>query len=303
MKFTNRIIAILLCIVMMSAVACLSVSAVTLLPVGSWVYHEINNYTEVEIYDYNGTNSVVFTPYSNNKIPITTIGSNAFYGNTTMQKITLSQYITTVCSYAFQDCTALKTVEFQGVSVTSIDRFAFSGCTSLSTIALENTLVETISEGAFLNCDSLTEITIPDTVTKIDEVAFGNCDTLNKVLIPATVTEIHEDAFTGSPNVVIHCYENSPAHTYAVENDIEFVLVEDKETYILGDADNDGVVSVLDASFIQMVLAMKVDKPEGFDLRADVESDGDVSIMDATRVQYYIAGLLIDTPIGKVCEY
>ncbi|MBR2715198.1 MAG: leucine-rich repeat protein [Ruminococcus sp.] len=303
MKITNRIIALLLSIVMISAFACLSVSAVTLFPVADWVYHKINNDTEFEIYDYTGTQTNVFTPYTHNLINITTVGANAFDSNTTMQKLTLSKYITTVSHHAFQNCTSLKDVVFQSVSVTSIDDYAFSGCTALESVDLENTLIDTVSQGAFMNCDALTEISLPETVTSIEKHAFGYCESLAKVVVPATVTSIDAEAFYSTPNVVIYCYENSLAHRYAVNNDMSFVLIDEKETYMLGDADNDGIITVLDATFIQLVLALKVDEPEGFKIRADVDVDGISSIMDATTIQCFEAGLLIDTNIGKIFEY
>ncbi len=303
MKFTNRLIAMLLCIVIMSAFACLSVSAITLFPVGDWVYQKINDDTEFEIYDYTGIQTDVFTPYSYNRIPITTVGSNAFGGNTTIQKITLSKYATTVSHHAFLNCTSLTTVAFQGVTVTSIEDSAFSGCSSLNNISLENTLIETVSYGTFMNCDSLSEVTLPDTVTTIEENAFGYCDSLKKVVIPATVTSIDADAFYSTPDVVIYCYEDSFAHGYAVDNNMEFVLIDGRQTYLMGDADNDGIVTVLDSTYIQLVLAMKDEKNDGFDIRSDVDIDGVTSIMDATSIQLHLAGLLFDSLIGKNFEY
>lgn len=304
MKFTNRLLAMLLCIVMLSAVACLSVSAITLLPVGNWVYHEINNNTEIEIYDYTGANETLFTPYSHNLLPITTVGMGAFNENTTLQKITLSKYITTVSDHAFQNCTALNTVLFQDKSVKAIGNYAFAGCSSLSDISLEDTLIETVSDSAFMNCDSLTEVTLPSTVTTIEDNAFAYCDNLRKVTIPKSATVFKGNAFSNSPNVVIYCYKDSVAHEFAFTYGIDFVLIDDIATYILGDADNDGIVSVIDATVIQFVLAKKADKPDGYDVRSDVDKDGVVSVMDATTIQLYVAGLLDDTSnIGKSFEY
>lgn len=303
MKFINRFIALLLCIVMISAFACLSVSAETLYTVGSWVYHKINNSTEFEVYNYTGEKASVTTPYSHNLLYITSIGSNAFSENLALQKMTLSQYITAVQSYAYLNCTNLSTVIFKGSEVTKIAQGAFSGCSSLTDINIEDTKIDKVYYNTFMNCKSLTEVTLPDTVTTIEENAFAYCDNLKKIVIPATVTSIDGEAFSGSDNVVIHCYENSLAHRYAVNNNIPYVLLDAKETYLLGDADNDGVVTVLDATLIQLVLASKTEKIDGFDTRADVDSDGVVSILDATSVQQYMAGLLADSNIGKVYEY
>ena len=63
-------------------------------------------------------------------------------------------------------------------------------------------------------------------------------------------------------------------------------------TYIIGDVDNDGAVSIMDATEIQMVLAMvKEWAYEGADKAADVDEDGTPSVMDATEIQMVLAGL------------
>ncbi|MBQ3418044.1 MAG: dockerin type I repeat-containing protein [Ruminococcus sp.] len=62
---------------------------------------------------------------------------------------------------------------------------------------------------------------------------------------------------------------------------------------ILGDADRDGVVTVIDATTIQKYKASLIDE-ERIDLSvSDVDGDGVVSVMDATRIQKYKA---------KICE-
>lgn len=41
-----------------------------------------------------------------------------------------------------------------------------------------------------------------------------------------SVTEISENAFEGSDSVVIHCYTDSAAHVFAVDNEIDFLLLD-----------------------------------------------------------------------------
>ena len=306
MKFTNRLIALLLCVVMMSAVACLSVSAITLFPVGDWVYHKINNDTEFEIYEYKGTSTSVFTPYTHNLTPITTVGSDSFSGNETLETITLSKYITTVNDHAFLNCTSLTSVGFQDVTVTAIDDSAFSGCSSLTSIALENTLIETVSYGTFMNCSSLNEVTLPETVTSIEENAFAYCDNLSKIVIPESVTAMQANVFTGSENVVIYCYEDSLAHRYAVNNSIEFVLMDSTpvETYMLGDVDNDGEIAIVDVTEIQLIIAqIKADEDGKASIRGDIDKDDVLSIMDAANIQRAIASYDDGYDIGSIFEY
>lgn len=325
MKKTNRMIALLLCFAMMSAFACLSVSAVTLYPVGSWMYQKINNYTEFEVYEYEGSSADVFIPYSHNNLPITTVGANAFTGNTAMQKITISKNIHTVSHHAFLNCTNLATVVFQTDSVTEIQRGAFSGCSSLTDINLEDTQIDTIYEETFMNCDSLVEITLPDTVTTIKDNAFAYNDNLSKIVIPKSVTTISSKAFDGSDKTVIYCYENSFAHRFAVNNEIEFVLLDETDvptepptvptepvtqptepvrTYILGNIDGDTKVTIMDATHIQLILVERItDFTEDDVICGDIEKDGVLSIMDVTSIQRYIAGYDEGYGIGETFEY
>lgn len=340
MKKSNRMIALILCFAMISALACLSVSAITLFPVGNWMYQKINNNTEFEIYEFTGTNSTVFIPYSHNSLPIASVGANAFTDNTSMQKITISKNVHTVSHHAFLNCTNLATVVFQTNSVTDIQRGAFSGCSSLTDINLEDTMIETIYEETFMNCDSLTEITVPGTVTAIKDNAFAYNDSLSKIVIPKSVTTISSTAFDGSENTVIYCYENSFAHRFAVNNEIPFVLIDESDdpteptipsepetqpvdptvpsepetqpveptvpvrTYILGDIDNDNEISVMDATRIQMILVERITEYTDEDvIRGDIDRDGVLSIMDVTSIQRFIADYDDGLDIGVTFEY
>ena len=58
--------------------------------------------------------------------------------------------------------------------------------------------------------------------------------------------------------------------------------------YILGDANDDGEVSVVDATCIQKVLA-QINVPSYNELAADVNGDGSVDVVDATTIQKFLA--------------
>lgn len=85
-----------------------------------------------------------------------------------------------------------------------------------------------LASGAFLDKHFVKEINIQNGFEKIGNVCFKNCTSLEKITIPYTVTEIGAYAFDGCSDFTIYCYENSYAHTYAVENNIPFVLLEIK---------------------------------------------------------------------------
>ena len=101
--------------------------------------------------------------------------------------------VTSIGSYAFEDCTSLTSVVIPN-SVTSIGGVAFYNCTSLTSVVIPNS-VTSIEFSAFNKCRGLTSIEIPNSVTSIGSYAFLGCTSLTSVVIGSSVTSIGEDVF------------------------------------------------------------------------------------------------------------
>lgn len=95
---------------------------------------------------------------------------------------------------AFQNCTALTSVVFEGDNLSKINLNTFNGCSALSSIELPESL-EKIEYNAFDDCSALKSIVIPDKVTYIGEGAFVACTGLQEAYIGDGVTEIAAKAF------------------------------------------------------------------------------------------------------------
>lgn len=95
---------------------------------------------------------------------------------------------------AFQNCTALTSVVFEGDNLSKINLNTFNGCSALSSIELPESL-EKIEYNAFDDCSALKSIVIPDKVTYIGEGAFCQCTGLQEAYIGDGVTEIAAKAF------------------------------------------------------------------------------------------------------------
>ena len=95
---------------------------------------------------------------------------------------------------AFQNCTALTSVVFEGDNLSKINLNTFNGCSALSSIELPESL-EKIEYNAFNDCSALKSIVIPDKVTYIGEGAFNYCTGLQEAYIGDGVTEIAAKAF------------------------------------------------------------------------------------------------------------
>ena len=175
----------------------------------------------ISITKYTGSSASVTIPSKINNKTVTTIGSNAFYGNSFINSVVIPDTVTRIEWRAFLNCINLSSVKLSD-SLTFMGERSFGNCTSLASIEIPKSLetAETEAYGVFYNCDKLnnisfekgikkipyglfcrctglTSITIPDTVTKIDSSSFYKCTNLESVYIPDSVTTIDNGAFAG----------------------------------------------------------------------------------------------------------
>ena len=86
-------------------------------------------------------------------------------------------------------------------TVTTIGSWAFQECTGLTSITIPNS-VKTINDHAFLNCTGLANATIPNSVKTIGDYAFSGCSALTSVNIPKSVTTIGNNPFSSCAGVM-----------------------------------------------------------------------------------------------------
>ncbi|MDR1678710.1 MAG: gliding motility-associated C-terminal domain-containing protein [Prevotellaceae bacterium] len=81
-----------------------------------------------------------------------------------------------------------------------------------------------IAANAFTS-NQITEVVIPPSVSSIQAGAFNNCASLNYV----TFNNVHitgtASLFNNCPNVIIRCYQNTPAHLFAALGNEKFELI------------------------------------------------------------------------------
>lgn len=130
-------------------------------------------------YNYEGAIKIpASVNYSNQILPVVSIGESAFFGCRSLTSVEIPNSITKIGSKAFQACTSLTSIEIPK-SVTVINERAFYGCSSLKSIEIPNS-VTIIWYSAFGQCDNLKELIIEDgeTYLKIrtssDSFMFGN---------------------------------------------------------------------------------------------------------------------------------
>ena len=117
---------------------------------------------------------------------------------------------------------------------------------------------------------------------------FSFCENLNKVFISKEVKMIDDYEFKGAQNTVLYVYPDSYALEWAQNHDFEYVIIE----YLKGDVDNDGEITIKDATSIQSYIAKFVIDAEFNKDIADIDNDSEVTIKDATNVQMIVAKLV-----------
>ncbi|MCM1329582.1 MAG: leucine-rich repeat domain-containing protein, partial [Ruminococcus sp.] len=129
------------------------------------------------------------------------IGKNAFWGNTSITGVTIPKSCTAVGETAFNCCTELKKVVFEGDA--SIGVFAFSNCVNLESVTVKGSIVDGIYNGAFSECQSLKTVKINGNKHKfiIDFYAFFDCYSLTSINIPSGCTQIYGCAFLNCFNL------------------------------------------------------------------------------------------------------
>ena len=136
------------------------------------------------------------------------IGTYAFTNLGLIEEIIISDSVTNIAQYAFQNSNSLEsiTVPFVGTSLTSTNDFSIifgSVPNTLKNIVI--TLDETIPSSAFKNMSNVETITLCDSTTTIGAYAFQNCTSLKRLNsntdgvfnIPTGVTEIKSYSFNG----------------------------------------------------------------------------------------------------------
>ncbi len=287
MKFNiKKVIVTTLSVILMLSVSVVSFSATTYYYDENFKFFK-NDLNGVTVSDYIVDDTVINIPDTLLDYTVTAIGASAFTDDSDLTTITFPDTVVSIGAFAFSGCSSLNDITFSSDSLYEIVMGAFQNCDSFVNVDLSNTTITKVSDQLFAMCDNLESVTLPDTVENIGSFSFYDCPKLTKVVIPASVTSIKSNAFNGSSNVTIYCYENSYAHTYAVDKNIPFELILEP-TYDLGDVDLSGVIDIKDSTSIQKHLA-EIEMLDDTQLSvADFNQDGGINIIDATAIQKYL---------------
>ena len=122
---------------------CLSVQIDSDAPAADFSYSISSG--KVTITKYRGSSAMVVIPETIEGLPVTEIGSNAFYCNDTLRTVSMPISVHTIGNSAFEGCQNLKTV-LGTQNVTVYNEKAFFRCPSLSTIYISDRITHVGTE-------------------------------------------------------------------------------------------------------------------------------------------------------------
>ena len=135
---------------------------------------------------YTGDAGDVVIPKLYKGKPVTSIGSSAFSGCTSLTSVAIPESVASIGSYAFKSCSALKGVNYLG----TIEQWC--------NIAFGNTYANPLyyAKNLYFGGELVTKLVIPNTVTQIKRYTFYNCTSLTSVEIGENVATIGDSAFS-----------------------------------------------------------------------------------------------------------
>ena len=160
-----------------------------------------------ELVKYTGYDRLLSLPADVAGVPLTVIGSNAFYRPAQ--------------GAASRSYPLAEVVLPEGV--TAIGAGAFHGCTQLVRADLPSTL-RRIGSAAFMNCPALSSLVLPDGCEALGGYALAGCSSLTEIALPASLQTVGKGAFALCRSLgEIRLAEGSP-----------FLLLEDGALYDAG---------------------------------------------------------------------
>ena len=242
---------------------------------------------------------------ANPKLPasVRRIGAEAFADNTTITAIDIPAAVYSVDKAAFSGCSKLAGVTlntglvyigdsaFAGTAIKElltpstlayIGSRAFKGCAALDHVGLNGTKL-TVASAAFEDCAKLRYALLGSGVSALNDYAFSGCAAMTGVSIAPDTLVIGSKALDGCSKVTVYCEKGCFAAS---------ALSSHKVSNKKGDVDNDGGMSIVDATRIQRWLAEMATMNVRAMCVGDMDYDGQVTVLDVTRIQRILAGLV-----------
>lgn len=176
------------------------------------------------------------------------VGEYAFYFNENMNFDKFPENIEIIKENAFCRCKKLEIGELNP-QIKEIGDMSFAYCSKLTKVTIPDGMTS-VPYGAF-RATGITELLLPEGLTRINDYAFfgimisdlnlpRSLETigtyalystkLREVYFGAKITEIDDNAFFAGRKTTFHVYDKTVPLDYAIENDINYVIIEQNDS-------------------------------------------------------------------------
>lgn len=255
------------------------------------------------------------------------IDGEAFYGCVNLEDITMPSSIIEIGDFAFNDCTNLKKIYFEGDAPytfgTGINDVCFKNVTATAYYPKDSYWVKTKLQNyggdiTWVPYDPNVPI-IASTSKKLKSISLSSSQNTVKDTGISTVTAEYDNMVTNTDYIIAVVKDANAEDILSADNllyidqftsdnegkisvllpvssdvkDYEFVLFGPEKTALKGDVNSDGKVGIDDVTYIQKYLANLAEFTEEQMALADVNKDGEVNIDDATLIQKHLVGMAV----------
>ena len=175
-------------------------------------------------------------------------------------------------------------------TVTSICGYAFENCTNITTVILSDGIT-TIASKAFQRCEKLNNIVIPKSVDTIGDNAFRGCWALTDVYYKGTEEDWKEVNITAKNKELLAATIHFNSESVPTESTDNSETTEGSESSVnRGDVNLDGEISIADAVLLNKYLVGSATLSDMAKKNADCDADGDITSSDTLKILKYIVG-------------
>ena len=164
--------------------------------------------------DCTALTEVTFEPDPDGMGGLSTLGSHAFAGCTSLRAVNVPERLNRIDSYAFSGCSSLEWLPIEQFDV--LEAHSFAGWTGLKSAVLSPQL-KSLPDGLFDGCTGLQRVTVQNNVTSIGTGVFSGCTALTDVYYTGAQAQWDQIRTPKGEDVlgsaVLHC--NAAAHTFA----------------------------------------------------------------------------------------
>ena len=197
-----------------------------------------------------------------------------------------SSYLDNTSTYYGMDCSAFVS-SFWGIKRTTT-YYIPTVSENLGSVSEDN--IDQICPGDALNSRSAGHVVL------VTDIAYSDGAIEYVEITEETPPQLKRTTYTRPQLIKKYSEYTIQRYTGSVPVPPEGYAPEDHP--LLGDADTDTQITILDATAIQRRLA-SINVPVFDETAADADEDGEVTIIDATAIQRHLAGLKANENIGK----